>query len=1524
MENLGTAKGYIDLDLGKMTSSIRSAVGELEKIEQVSKRTDSEIALLQSTSTKTGTAFQQAADRAKSLASQLDAAKSKVQVYEKEIGTLKTQLEESAKTHDTLAKAITSARQKYEAAQKTVAALDAAYKESKANLEAVQQIYDKNSDAVQKAKEETASYAEQLKTARQTSADYAREVNDLENQQRKLDAEIATAQDQLDKFGTECNNAKADVNTLAIELANTQSVAQQFGDWMDDAGTKLQNLGDKVSNVGGRLSTGVTAPLTALGTAAVKMAEDVEYSEAQIATIVDTATTSLDQLHDSARSISDDTGLALTDINDAMYEYLQAIDDPKNAALAAELSVKAAKAGLTEAATAMDGMTTIMNSYGMEGSQAMQDIVDKMMETQNVGKTTFGELSQYIGQVAPIAVQAGIPLDDLLGSIAALTSNGIQTSSAMTGLKAALSNIINPTEEASEAAAALGINWDAATLQEKGLSGMLDELKVKIGEAEPAYAKLSDEMLANNAAAMNLEMQNEDLLAQMEKIAEDQGKSSDAYKALKEQYEENEDAIKSYSDANEGLAEQMTFLASAADSPLSAYTALFGSIEGLNSMMVLASEDGGAKWKEFTADIANSSGTLEEAYSKISNTNLEKFRTSITRLKNTAVDAGTQIMPVVTEIVGDVTDLVSKFSELDEEQQELIIKIAAVAAAAGPVLKVGGTAISTIGSITSGVGNLIKSAAQVTSVGTDVATAAGSATAALGTGGLTGVLQNLASPTGWAIVGATAIAGIGLACKAAYDQAIENNLAEHFGTVQLSAEEAEDAARRITETPWRATLEVHSTAVEDLENIRDSIETTVESMNKTQWMIETGIELTDEEKEAYRNDVESFVSQMQSYVEQQQYTSTIAIKTIFGDEGETLDFSNDVYGGLNAELTKLGEELSDLVNTAFENNMLDDESTRELITQKEREIQDVLDEIAQARYDVEMQKIAASVPDGTLTAESFQAVQKSLTEQMEQAKSDIENAEVDALVPYRVELGRGEISQEEYNAKVQETLLEAAERMGEVDLQGINYEISTITGTYSEANNEAAQAYTEDLKTTFQENLNRLGSDLTYTDFFNLMEAQLGAGYSELSRTEQAAIRELLDQMQPQKEELEALAAQYTEAGQQIPASIAEGIASIERLEAMTGSVDAAYSLLADQVATSPELQEAINQAYATGEVLPTQLVTALQNKYPDVYNSTIGLFSQMTAGEQMSHETLVQSFAALGIEIPDSIISALSSKTGEVQSQTMQMLQSLQTGYALTYPQLTDLFTNLGITLPDALISELTLKAPEVQAQAVSLLSQIQAADEEKRPELIEQLQACGVDIDNSIINGMISSQDDVNAQADATVDGIRARVDGADAGTVQINTNDPEQEAQSWWQRFTSWLSGLSTGVKVNTMSTILNGYSDGGIVDTEQIAAVAEGDNPEMIIPLSAEKRARALELYAEAGEILNVNAYNMSAGGSGTSELAAAIASRLETVLRSAPISQTVEVYMEDGDVLMDSERVGRKVAPTVSRIQAKRG
>lgn len=49
----------------------------------------------------------------------------------------------------------------------------------------------------------------------------------------------------------------------------------------------------------------------------------------------------------------------------------------------------------------------------------------------------------------------------------------------------------------------------------------------------------------------------------------------------------------------------------------------------------------------------------------------------------------------------------------------------------------------------------------------------------------------------------------------------------------------------------------------------------------------------------------------------------------------------------------------------------------------------------------------------------------------------------------------------------------------------------------------------------------------------------------------------------------------------------------------------------------------------------------------------------------------------------------------------------------------------------------------------------------------------------------------------------------------------------------------------------------------------------------------------------------------------------LAEKMTDVLRDAPIQPQVDVSMEDGDVYMDGERVGRKVAPVVSRVQAKK-
>lgn len=48
----------------------------------------------------------------------------------------------------------------------------------------------------------------------------------------------------------------------------------------------------------------------------------------------------------------------------------------------------------------------------------------------------------------------------------------------------------------------------------------------------------------------------------------------------------------------------------------------------------------------------------------------------------------------------------------------------------------------------------------------------------------------------------------------------------------------------------------------------------------------------------------------------------------------------------------------------------------------------------------------------------------------------------------------------------------------------------------------------------------------------------------------------------------------------------------------------------------------------------------------------------------------------------------------------------------------------------------------------------------------------------------------------------------------------------------------------------------------------------------------------------------------------------LASEMTNVLRNAPIQTNVELEVKEGDVYMDAEKVGRKVTPTVSRLQAR--
>lgn len=1583
MNSLGTARGSIELDFGGMRNSVKSAIAELNKIEATAKKNDAELKLLQSTSEKTGSALEKAGQKVKLLANKLDAAKQKASVYEREMQTLTSRLEDNKKAQEEVSGKLADTKNKYAEAEQNVRKMSTALADSKATLTAVREQYGKNSEEVKVAKQAVAEHTEALKAARETQKDYAQQVSALQSDQNRLQREFADGTDALEKWDTALISAQADVTNLQAELNNAdgevQSIAQAMaeeeeaarlaaeemermanatksaGEVLSDAGDKIQNLGSKLDGIGNTMSKTVTAPLVAAGSAATKYADEYEGSAAKLQTLVEDGTISMKDMQDRVRKVSDETGISANDTNEAMYQYVSATQDVEGATDGFVISAKASVGGFTDVTTAIDGLTTVMNSYHLKGSDNMSDIADKMLMTQNKGKTTFGELSQYLGQVVSTAYSANMSLDELLGSVATLTANGIQTSSAITGIKAALSNIISPTDDAKAAAEALGIQWDAATLQEKGWTGLLEDVRNSMKEAAPEYLELADQAKAyneqlekltqtqeaNTSTIDSLTTENDSLKKQMKSVKETSGSSSDEYKALSEQYDANVDKIKALKKENKelassqkdleqkssGVTSQMDVLANAADSPISVYAKLLGSVEGLNTVLTLTSDEGFAMLKEYTGAIQNSEGAVDKAYDKMTGTNSAKVRKSLNRIKNTAIDAGEKILPVISDVLEKLADGVTKFSELDDSTQETILKFAAFTAAVGPALKITGKFTSGLGSIVSKTGSVVNAITGVTTATGEVAGVAEGAVTAFGAGstGLTGVLGTLASPVGVAVGAATAVAAIGVAVEVAHQKAVKNNLAEHFGTVKLTADEARDAAEELCSTNWSANLSLYTNAKEELDSVSDQLSETVANINKTQWKIKCGITLSDEDKEQYKTDLDNYIKQEQDWLDNNKLACTMAINTLYGDDSKAgkniTAFTDGVFTGVETEMKSLGDKLSDVVNKAFEDGTLDEEATQETIKDLQTKMAKLQAKVTKAQSEVKYADLATDFSMSTLpTEESYEKLTSAMNDKIKEMSEQLNEAKLQLNVPVQIQFDE-DGDEEAYKDALMQNELQYQKDVSDSINKALDWEMTTLQEAYPDLSAKNGKKFISELEKGFTDNIATLEPGaFDMQSVLDTLDITAGKGYDELTNTDKAAIKQLLKNIEPQKEQLEQIANTYREAGKEVPESISEGLHQIDLLEAMTGDIDSYYVLLADQAANSPELQTAISNIYASGGYVPETLANALQEKYPEIYEATIGIFDTMVSGEQLTGEQVKSSFSALGISATDSVIKAITDATPDVQQTIFSMLKQMESGTKLQIPQLMELFSTLGIDLPETLITAISEREPDMQQEAINLIMQASVATGKKRDELLQQLADLGYDVDKSYADGISNN----TKQAE----NAGKRLGEATANGVQSTAKD---SAENWYTTFWETLKKVGGGalkvaggmVGLSVLNTIAP-FADGGVVTEPTLAVMGENSDPEAIIPLSVAKRDRARALYDYVGSEIGADySVQNSNNGLDTATLAKAIAAELATTLKNAPISNNVTVQMESGDVLLDRERVGRAVAPTVSRVLATR-
>lgn len=205
-----------------------------------------------------------------------------------------------------------------------------------------------------------------------------------------------------------------------------------------------------------------------------------------------------DALSDKIVGLSKKIPLAREELANGLYQTISNGVPEDNWIEFLDQSSKAAVGGLADLGQTVTVTSTLIKNYGLSWDQAGA-IQDKIQMTAKNGVTSFEQLGQALPRVSGSASQLGVSMDELMAVFATTTGVTGNTAEVSTQLAAVLNALIKPSAEATQAAEAMGIGFNAASVQAAGglenfllgLDASIQEYSAKTGQlSETIYGQL--------------------------------------------------------------------------------------------------------------------------------------------------------------------------------------------------------------------------------------------------------------------------------------------------------------------------------------------------------------------------------------------------------------------------------------------------------------------------------------------------------------------------------------------------------------------------------------------------------------------------------------------------------------------------------------------------------------------------------------------------------------------------------------------------------------------------------------------------------------------------------------------------------------------------------------------------------------------------------------------------------------------------------------------------------------------------
>jgi TP901 family phage tail tape measure protein len=261
-----------------------------------------------------------------------------------------------------------------------------------------------------------------------------------------------------------------------------------------DLSGSLRGLGKiALGTAGGFIAAQASmAAVSSIMTKSIGAAMKYEHQMAQIQALTGTTEEDTDKLSGSIKELAKTLPKSPAELGAGAYFILSSgIEDVTDAANVLEVAAKASTIGLGETQVVANALTTVLNAYSMEASEAGR-VTDIMIEAVKQGKAEAGEFSSVLGRVVPLAAQMGISFEEVAANLATFTRLGVSADEAATGLRQVMASLLKPTKASEEAMGELGFTAEGLrkSIREKGLLATLDDMTTATGGNEAAIAKL--------------------------------------------------------------------------------------------------------------------------------------------------------------------------------------------------------------------------------------------------------------------------------------------------------------------------------------------------------------------------------------------------------------------------------------------------------------------------------------------------------------------------------------------------------------------------------------------------------------------------------------------------------------------------------------------------------------------------------------------------------------------------------------------------------------------------------------------------------------------------------------------------------------------------------------------------------------------------------------------------------------------------------------------------------------------------